>query len=113
MMVPDGLVWASIPVLAGCLLWAGRGFVIDTVNQRGPKGEDGKQGEQGNPGPGMSVRSYKELSEMLVTQLNGRYMMADEARQRFDLMAEKIDDLKDSLHSIAEGRYQKSLPPAT
>jgi hypothetical protein len=88
MQVPDAAVYACVPTLAGCLLWIGRQFVMDVISSRGPRGE------KGDPGPGMTVRDYKEFSSFLIGQLNGRYLMAGEARERFAALESKLDDLR-------------------
>jgi hypothetical protein len=39
----------------------------------------------------MTVRDYQQMADILKQELNGRYMMADEARLRFDKLNEKVD----------------------
>lgn len=87
MNVPDPAVWASIPIVAGSLLWAAKQFVTSTVNEKGDKGEKGDTGE------GLTVKGYKELSELLISRLNGRYMMASESREKFAALEGKLDTI--------------------
>lgn len=88
MNVPDWAVGSSIPVLAGSLAWGARQFVLSVVTKRGPQGT---QGEPGPAGPEMTVRAFNQLADLLTQRLNGRYMLAIEARERFDRIETLID----------------------
>ena len=90
--VPDPAVYGSIPVVAGALLWIGRQFVVATVGQAGPKGDKGATGDPGS----MSVRDYRQLSDYLIERLNGRYLLATDARERFDAIDRKLDHICNS-----------------
>lgn len=94
MQIPDSIVFASIPIVTGSLLWAAKQFVKDN---QGEKGERGERGEQGRAAPGITVRDYKELSEMLINIFNGRYMLATESRERFENLERKIDNINEHL----------------
>ena len=99
MIVPDAAVYGSIPVVAGSLVWMGRQFVLDTLDRKGPKGDKGDRGNDAGPiGDQMTVRNYKSFSDFLIAQLNGRYLMATEARERFAQINVKLDRLHDSMN---------------
>ena len=93
--VPDPAVYASIPVVAGSLLWIGRQFVVATVEQVGPKGDVGAKGATGDPGE-MTVDNYRKFSDFLIERLNGRYLLATDARERFDKIDSKLDHICNS-----------------
>ena len=83
MNVPDAAVYAALPMIGGFAVWVAGRFVKQVA---------GPQGERGEPGSHeVTVRDYKLISEELVKQLNGRYMLADEARGRFMRVEAKID----------------------
>lgn len=86
MTIPDPLVYGNVGLIVGGVIWGIKQIA---------KGEKGEKGEAGKPG--MTVREYKELSEVLITSLNGRYMMAGECRGRFENLEKKVDEIKDHL----------------
>src|SRR5580693_1733236 len=97
MNVPDPLFYASIPTLGGLLLWGGRQFVLSTIGMKGDKGEKGDRGESSL---GDSVRDFVDLRKAITEELNGRYMFADEARQRFEKLECGLENLETKLIEI-------------
>ena len=107
MNIPDPVVYVSIPSTIAGLIWAGRQFVYQTVGKQGNQGIQGDQGPEGPPGHDafdMTVRDYKILSEQLVKELNGRYMLANESRERFMALEGKIDDSLTQMRSTLTSR---------
>jgi hypothetical protein len=81
-------------------VWCLRQFVFSTT---GVRGEPGEQGPQGPAGPsGMTVRDFKELAQLLCTEMNGRYLLTKDAHKRFDELRDKIDSVSMSLANRAE-----------
>lgn len=93
MNVPDGLVWASIAPTA-----AASGFLLKLVVQK----FSGESAPATFDVAEMSVKQLNALSGYLVEKLNGRYMMASEARARFDKiergMADQHEKLQGKIH---------------
>jgi hypothetical protein len=98
MNIPDGMVWASVPTVGGCLLWMAKHYIQDV--SKGEKGDKGNQGNQGEPGLDMSVRNFKELADFLVVQLNGRYLLASEFREQHNSLVMKIDNIQETLRHL-------------
>jgi hypothetical protein len=83
--VPDGAVWAALPLMGAMGVWSLRSLIVQVAWPKGDRGETGRDG------PAMTVRDYREISDVLRKELNGRYMMADEARERFTTLEQKLD----------------------
>ena len=100
MVVPDSAAWALVATNAGGIfVWALRSF----INQEaGPKGSTGNTGAPGKDAPEITIRVYKQLADLLISQLNGRYMMADEARHRLQTLEVKLDVQGESLNKLIE-----------
>ena len=88
MNVPDGAVYAALPTLGAAAVWIATSFIKQVA---GPRGERGDRGDAGRDAPELTVRDYQLISETLVKELNGRYMIADEARGRFMALEAKMD----------------------
>ena len=86
MNVPDGAVYAALPLMGAAAVWIATQFVRQVA---GPRGE---QGAPGHDAPEMTVRDFQLIADELVKRLNGRYMLADEARGRFMALEAKIDE---------------------
>lgn len=82
MGLSDNLLGAAVPIVVGAGYWALKQLIREQSGRQGPKGD------RGEPGLGMTVRNFKEFSDFLIIQLNGRYLLANEARAWF----KKIDD---------------------
>jgi hypothetical protein len=84
MVVPDAAVYAALPLLGGVAVWVGKQFVSSV-----------KLGT-GTPPDEMSVKVYRQLAHMFRSELeshfDNRYMFADEARQRFTDLEQKLDN---------------------
>ena len=91
MNVPDAAVYAALPMIGGFAVWVAGRFVNQIA---GPKGEPGMPGRDA---PELTVRDYQLISETLVKELNGRYMIADEARGRFMSLEAKIEKHGDEM----------------
>ena len=89
MSVLDAALGATIPIIAGTLVWAGRQFVTQTVGQTGARGPIGPSGPAGS----MTITDYHELADLLMERFNGRYLLASDARAMFDRIERKIDQL--------------------
>jgi hypothetical protein len=91
--VPDPFVYAAVPLIGGFLLWCLRQFIVSTGKQ-GIQGDTGPPGPQGAKGvDGMSVRDFKEFSRLLCTEMNGRYLLAKDARDEFAKLNLKLDQI--------------------
>jgi hypothetical protein len=134
MALVDTLAGAAIPLGVGFGVWVARQFIRQEVNvERGPKGERGERGQDSRDLPeyrellgevrscqdvikklserpfiDMSVRDCEQLLGIIEKRFNGRYMFAEEARDRFvkvhqridvlsNCITQKIDDLRDEL----------------
>jgi hypothetical protein len=87
MTIPDPAVYASIPTALCFGVWSVRQLI------KSVKGETGARGPRGIEGSAMTVRDYKQLADLLKEELNGRYMMAPEARDKFEDVKERVDNL--------------------
>jgi hypothetical protein len=87
----DNLVGATVPAAAAFIVWTLRQFIISTVGPKGPKGD------KGDMGPEMSIKNFRVIVDLLCSELNGRYMFAIEARQRFDKIESRLDALIERL----------------
>ncbi len=93
MQIPDPAIYASLPVLGAACVWVGRQFVVTNARRlREPAIRVAAPLDVP-----MSLREYKDVSDLLKQELNGRYMAASEARDRFAQVERKIEDLGDSL----------------
>lgn len=90
MTVPDPAFYASLPAIGGMIVWIARQFVIANAKS--------SSGEFESIAPSLTVRGYKEIAELLTKELNGRYMLAGEARDKFKELGSKIDILAERLH---------------
>ncbi len=70
-------------------MWAAKAFVSQVAGPRGDKGDTGQPGSMAE----LSVRDYKEITDVLRRELNGRYMMAEEARDRFSAIDKRLEHL--------------------
>lgn len=98
MNIPDPAVYASIPVVGAAAVWIGRQFVQSVLRNSRPGGRTVE----------MNVGEYKQLSELLTQTLNGRYMAATEARDRFSRIDRNIErmhtdhaDLRETVAQLA------------
>ena len=135
---------ASLPFAAAFGGWVVKTYIGQVVSERGPKGERGERGERAEGDGGVhskelldglhecqrlirdiqesqnedfadiSVRKYKYLSEYLIGQFNGRYMLATEAREKFtsvhqrmDVLSTCITDKIDDLRTELSERFQR------
>lgn len=97
MTIPDQLFYACIGPAAGAVVWWARQFVISSISrwrQEGSGPADISPARGAASSAGMTVRDYQQIRELMVKELNGRYMLAKEARERFDALAEKIEDVR-------------------
>ena len=97
MNVPDGAVWASIPTIGVCLAWMAKSYILEITgrNQRNGRKHNALSAEEGtdeNPVLSMTVRQYREFSDFLVQELNGRYLVAN--GERFKSVEAKLDGLQ-------------------
>lgn len=91
MNIPDPAVYAALPLLGGAAVWIARQFVTQTA---GPRGDVGPRGLTGQDAPPMTIRDYRQVAAVMKDELNGRYMLATEARERFAALEEKVDEAK-------------------
>ena len=106
MQVPDAGVYAVLPMTGAFAVWGLTQFVRQVV---GPKGDTGPRGQPGADAQRLTVRDYKEVAEVLRAELNGRYMMAGEARERFAAIEEKLDAHASESREWRRGRNDGDL----
>ena len=92
MSVLDAALGSTVTIVASTLVWVGRQFVTQTVGQTGARGPIGPSGPTGSTGS-MTIKDYHELADLLMERFNGRYLLAVDARDRFDRIEHKIDQL--------------------
>lgn len=85
MNIPDPAVYALLPTLGGMAVWIGTAFIKSVTGTSAPVPAIP------NIPVSMTVRDYQQISELLKKELNGRYMFAEEARNRFDAIEHKLD----------------------
>jgi len=95
-MTTDTMVGACIPLAIGFGVWVAKQFVKQEV---GAQGEHGEKGDKGDPGD-MSVKQFQSLCKYLVTELNGRYMLAEEARERFDKLERRVNEVLERVQKL-------------
>ncbi len=96
--VDDRAIYAGLPVFAMASVWIGRQFVLSNAAGRRERERVIRvAAPAAAPDVPMSLREYKDVSDLLKQELNGRYMQASEARDRFGAVERKIEDLGDSL----------------
>lgn len=88
MTIPDPLVYSSLPVLLGFVVWVSRNFVKETVALFK---KDSRDDAASPPRKQLSIGDFTEIATLLKQELNGRYMFAVEARERFAAIERKID----------------------
>lgn len=87
MNVPDPAVYAALPVIGGAFIWIARQFILDVLSRSRPR-----------TAPQMSLGDFGQLADALKRELNGRYMFAEEARDKFNGLEMRleacVEDLK-------------------
>jgi hypothetical protein len=102
MNIPDPMVYASLPILGGAAVWIGQQFVQSVIfrNRDDPKTSP----ERRERLSAMTVQDYRQISELLKQELNGRYMFAKEARERFGGIENKIEHLGEDMKAFISER---------
>lgn len=95
MNIPDGLVYASLPVLLGAIYKAGRWFVQDVVSTNKKANRENARIDDRSPGPAplITLHDFDDISSLMKKELNGRYMLAPEAREKFASLERLIEQL--------------------
>lgn len=98
--------------MGGMGIWIATQFVRSITNPPGPKGDPGPKGNDGAVGS-MRVADYRQIAALLKDELNGRYMFADEARQKFSNVESKIEVLerKVDLHAGEVSSFIAKVTP--
>jgi hypothetical protein len=104
MMVPDGLVWVSIPVLAGAIGKASQWFVQDVISTSKRANRDNAKIDERAQGRTMSITDFEQIGTLLKQELNGRYMLATEAREKFAAISHQIDAQANDLRNLLINR---------
>ena len=97
MIVPDAVVYGNLALGGTVLVWAARQFIYQTVGNEGNQGNRGPQGDKGDPGEpscNMSVKEFNVFCDLLMVRLNGRYLLAEDAKDMFKGIENKIDNLR-------------------
>lgn len=85
MIVPDGLVFASAPVLLAASAKAGQWFVQDVISHN-------KKTSRTNTSAPMTLADFELIADLMKRELNGRYMFATEAREKFAALEKQIEE---------------------
>jgi hypothetical protein len=113
MEIPSGFVYAALPLIASGILWIAKQFIrsnvrrTDTEPAAAPRRRTSDQPPPEEPAPphkGMSVREYMEISDLLKRELAGRYMEAEEARERFEQLEHKLDKISVHIYQSQQRR---------
>ena len=119
---------AALPFAATFGGWAVKTYIGQVASERGPKGDRGDRGQDyrdsaehlelvkgmqacqdaikklsDRPFIDMSVRDCEQLSDYLMKQFNGRYMLAPEAREKFAAIHHRIDALSTAVTTKIDG----------
>lgn len=86
MNIPDPFIYASIAPIGGFVVWTGRQFVVWATNQKKNQEVDSTL----QPLVELTVRDYKQITELFTKELNGRYMFATEAREKFEKLEQQL-----------------------
>ena len=96
MFIPDPAVYAALPILASGVTWAAKAFIDSRARRRISPGTNHVE---------LTLGDFQQIADLLKRELNGRYMFANEARQKFDELANKMDEkvaeLKDCIQSLS------------
>jgi hypothetical protein len=87
MVVPDGAVWAAIPVLGATLAWAGKQFVLSITGKKTAPEE-------------MSVKAYRQLVHMFQEE----FMSAREARRLFNDLEGRMNERFEEMKTFVQNR---------
>lgn len=113
MTVPDPLVYASIPLLGGAVVWIGQQFVQSVILRNRATADPERAIAPPAPpllAPQLTVESYRQIAELMKQELNGRYMFAKEARDRFGSVETKIDGLGRDMKAFISEHVQANSP---
>ena len=83
MNVPDALVYASLPITAGAVVWIARQFVREQSRRDDLDKRQREQDACANPFVNLSARDAQIIVRYIEQIMNGRYLQAKEARVRF------------------------------
>ncbi len=97
MIVPDGLVYASVVPLCGLTLKVGQDVMLRYKKNAQINARVDNPPINPPVSPAISLDDFQQIGDLLTEKLNGRYMFATEARDRFAKM-ELL--LSDSIHEL-------------
>lgn len=90
MTIPDPLVYASIVPLLGATAKVGQWFVQDVIRQKKTNDRSNAAIDQRPARAEMTISEFRPIADLLKDELNGRYMMAQEARDKFAAIDAKL-----------------------
>lgn len=104
MNIPDQAVYGLLPIIAGVGLWIGRQFVKE--NRR----RTTEQRREVDPKPTpdldllgrLNVREYRQVVACIEEVFNGRYMLAEEAREEFHKIELGMESINGKLSGLQE-----------
>ncbi len=108
MTIPDPAVYSALPVVAGALLWAAKAFVSDVINRTRRRTTTTTTVTTAPPLPPasthveMTLGDFRQIADLLKAELNGRYMFAAEAREKFSELGDKLDEKVEALEHLME-----------
>lgn len=117
MTIPDPLVYASIAPLLGAVIKVGQWFVQDVMKQKKTDARSNAAIDQRPAHAEMTISEFRPIAELLKDELNGRYMMAQEARDKFAAIEtklvkldSKIDHQYNGLRMVVQAALAKVIP---
>lgn len=114
MNIPDAEVYSALPVIAGGLLWTAKAFVTDIID-RTKRRTTTTTTVTSAPAPPptasthveLTLGDFRQIAELLKAELNGRYMFAAEARQKFDELGAKLDSRIEAMEKLLDSKVEE------
>ncbi len=102
MTIPDTAVYAILPIAAAAALWAAKAFVDERTRRRTTTTTVTTTQPQAPAHVELTIGDFRQIADLLKAELNGRYMFANEAREKFDELGERLDNRVEELKSCIQ-----------
>lgn len=115
MNIPDAEVYSALPVIGGGLLWAAKAFVTDIIDRTKRRTTTTTTTISAPAAPPhvphveMTLGDFRQVADLLKDELNGRYMFAKEAREKFDEIRSSIQELSVLVMSLTNERQKHTV----